>query len=369
MIDIKERKKYLNLLPIIIISIFIFKFVTVPKSFAPYTNLLKPFFWAFGIAYILNPMLLFIEKKFKLKRIWNILIVYTILLCIVTLIITILTPKVAMGLGSLFKEIPKFIKTTEEYFNTHTFNFGILDRLGVTDYLYENLSNILEELAKTINPILNKTIVQLIDITSSITSALTNFALGIVISIYMLKDKDLFKKQSKALMYALFDPTKANRIIEIGRESNTIFSRYLIGKIIDSTIIGILCFIGLAMLRTPYALVFSTIVGVTNMIPYFGPFIGMIPATVVTLFYSPIKALWVLVFIFGLQQFDGLYLGPKILGMQVGLSPFWIITAVILGGGLAGVMGMLLAVPIAAVIKTMLQRYIHNKLESKNIKL
>lgn len=365
----KGKKSYLNLLPIIIITIFVFKFVTVPNSFAPYTNLLKPFIWAFSIAYILNPLLIFIENRFKLKRIWNILIVYVILLCIVTLIITILTPKVAMSLGNLFKEIPKFVNTTEEYFKTHTINFGILDRLGVTDYLYENLSNILEQLAKTVNPILNKTITQLIDITSSITSALTNFVLGLVISVYMLKDKELFKKQSKALMYALLNHEKANRIIEIGRESNTIFSRYLIGKIIDSTIIGILCFIGLAMLRTPYALVFSTIVGITNMIPYFGPFIGMIPATVVTLFYSPIKAFWVLVFIFALQQFDGLYLGPKILGMQVGLSPFWIITAVILGGGISGVMGMLLAVPIAAVIKTLLQKYLDDKLEAKNIKL
>lgn len=357
------------MLPIIIISIFLFKFITVPGSLSPYTKLLRPFIWAFAIAYLLNPLLYRIESKFKLRRIWSILIVYIILLLFVTLIITILTPKVAIGLSNLFKEIPKFVEITEEYFNTHTFNFGILDKLGVTDYLYENLANILDEITKTLNPLLNKTIVQLIDITSAITSSLMNFGMGLVISIYMLKDKEIFRKQTKALMYALFKPERAEKFINIGRESNEIFSRYLIGKIIDSTIIGILCFIGLAMMRTPYALVLSTIVGVTNMIPYFGPFIGMIPATVITLFYSPIKALWVLIFIFLLQQFDGLYLGPKILGMHVGLSPFWIITAVIVGGGLAGVMGMLLAVPIAAVIKTLLQRYIDGKLTAKNIKL
>ncbi len=330
---------------------------------------MQPFIWAFGIAYILNPLLCYIESKFKLKRIWNILIVYIILLLFVTLIITILTPKIAIGLRNLFKEVPKFVKITEDYFNTHTLNLGILDRLGVTDYLYENLANIINQITSTLNPLLNKTIVQLIDITSAITSTLTNFVLGLVISIYMLKDKELFKKQSKALMYALFKPERAEKIIEIGRESNMQFSSFLIGKIIDSTIIGILCFIGLAMLRTPYSLVLSTIVGVTNMIPYFGPFIGMIPATVITLFYSPIKALWVLIFIFLLQQFDGLYLGPKILGMHVGLSPFWIITAVIIGGGVAGVMGMLLAVPVAAVIKTMLRSYIDAKLAEKDIKI
>lgn len=317
----------------------------------------------------MNPLLCYIEGKFKLKRLWNILIVYIVLLFFITLIITIFAPKVVIGLRNLFKEIPGYIETTEEYFNTHTINFGILDRFGVTDYLYENLANIIDQITATLNPLLNKTIVQLIDITSAITSTLTDFVLGLVISVYMLMDKELFKKQIKALMYALFPPARAEHIINIGRESNEIFSSFLIGKIIDSTIIGILCFIGLVMLRTPYALVLSTIVGVTNMIPYFGPFIGMIPATVITLFYSPIKALWVLIFIFLLQQFDGLYLGPKILGMHVGLSPFWIITAVLIGGGLAGVMGMLIAVPIVAVIKTMLQRYIDGKLTAKNIKL
>ncbi|WIV13254.1 AI-2E family transporter [Proteiniborus sp. MB09-C3] len=365
----KKKRGYLHLLPIIIISILLFKFITVPGSFSPFITLLQPLIWAFSIAYILNPLLCQIEKRFKFKRIWNILIVYAILLVCITLIITILTPKIAIGLKNLFNEIPKFVKITEEYFNTHTLNFGILDRFGVTDYLYENLSNIINQITSYLNPVLNRTIAQLISITSALTSILINLALGLIISIYMLKDKELFKKQFKALMYAIFTPEKAEKIIEVGRECNLQFSSFLIGKIIDSTIIGILCFIGLAMLRTPYALILSTIVGVTNMIPYFGPFIGMIPATVITLFYSPIKALWVLIFIFLLQQFDGLYLGPKILGMHVGLSPFWIITAVTIGGGVAGVMGMLLAVPVTAVIKTMIQKYVEAKLSEKNISL
>ncbi len=356
-------------MPIIIISILLFKFLTVKGSFAPIISLLQPFIWAFSIAYLLNPLLCKIEEKFKLKRIWNILIVYAILLLCITVIITIFAPKIAIGLKNIYKEIPKFIKITEDYFNTHTFNFGILDRLGVTDYLYENLANIINQITASLNPVLNRTISQLIDITSAITNTLINFALGSIISVYMLKDKELFKKQSKALMYAIFKPEKAERIIEIGRECNMQFSSFLIGKMIDSAIIGLLCFIGLSILKTPYALILSTVVGVTNMIPYFGPFIGMIPATVITLFYSPIKALWVMIFIFLLQQFDGLYLGPKILGMHVGLSPFWIITAVTIGGGVAGVMGMLLAVPIAAVIKTMVQKYVDAKLAEKNIKI
>jgi len=356
-------------LPIIIISILAFKFITVPGSFSPIIALLQPFIWAFSIAYLLNPLMCRIEEKFKLKRIWNILIVYAILIFFITLIITIFAPKIGIGLRNIYKEIPKYVEATENYINTHTLNFGILDRFGVTDYLNENLSNVINQITTSLNPVLNKSIAQLINITSAITNILINFVIGLIISVYMLMDKEIFKKQSKALMYAMFKPERAKKIIAIGRECNMQFSSFLIGKMIDSAIIGVLCFIGLSMLRTPYALILSTIVGISNMIPYFGPFIGMIPATVITLFYSPIKALWVLIFMFLLQQFDGLYLGPKILGMHVGLRPFWIITSVTIGGGIGGVMGMLLAVPITAVLRTMIQRFIDAKLAEKNIEV
>ncbi|EOD01031.1 Permease [Caldisalinibacter kiritimatiensis] len=123
------------------------------------------------------------------------------------------------------------------------------------------------------------------------------------------------------------------------------------------------------IIGAPYALVISTIVGVTNMVPYFGPIIGAVPAVLITLFYNPITALWMLIFILCLQQFDGLYLGPKILGTQVGLKPVYVISAIIIGGGLFGVLGMLLAVPIGAIIRTIFTRYIDSKLEEKNIKL
>src|SRR5690606_8042174 len=142
---------------------------------------------------------------------------------------------------------------------------------------------------------------------------------------------------------------------------------FFVGKIIDSFIIGLLCFIGCLIMKVPYALLISLIVGVTNMIPYFGPFIGMIPAAVITLFESPIKALWVTIFIFALQQFDGLYLGPKILGIQVGMKPLWIITAILIGGGFFGVWGMLFAVPIAAVIRSLLRKYIKRQYEIKGL--
>lgn len=183
----------------------------------------------------------------------------------------------------------------------------------------------------------------------------------------MLKDKEYFARNFSRLTYAIFPKNKAEIIIEFFKEIKEAFSKFFVGKALDSLIIGILCFIGCLIMKVRYALLISLIVGVTNMIPYFGPFIGMIPAAIITVFYSPFKALWVIIFIFLLQQFDGLYLGPKILGIQVGLKPFWIILAILVGGGFFGVWGMLFAVPIAAVVKTVLGKYVTKQHKQKGI--
>jgi len=262
-------------------------------------------------------------------------------------------------------DMPSYVVTVETWINRQADNWDFLDKYGVFDYIQSNLNNTMNQLNTTLNPILNKTIIQVINI----TSALFNFIIGLIISIYLLKDKDIFKKGSKNLLYTFLDKDKADNIIEFGRELNIIFSRYLVGKIIDSLIIGVICFIGTLLLKVPYPLFISSIVTVTNMIPYFGPFIGMIPAFIITAFYNPVKAIWVLLFILALQQFDGLYLGPKILGIKVGLKPLWVITAIIVGGGLFGIIGMLLAVPVVAVGRTALNRYMSSKLKEKNINI
>src|SRR5699024_10457679 len=216
---------------------------------------------------------------------------------------------------------------------------------------------------ESLTPLLNKTVTQII----SLTSGFANFVLGSIISIYILKDKEIFAKNIRNLTVAVFPKHSAKTLVEVQKDVKIAFSKFFVVKMLDSLIIGILCFIGLLIMRVQYALLISLIVGITNMIPYFGPFIGMIPASILTLFDSPFKALWVFIFIFLLQQFDGLYLGPKILGIQVGLKPFWIITAILIGGGFFGVWGMLFAVPIAAVVKSLLAKYVDRELKIKDI--
>nr|WP_279230330.1 AI-2E family transporter [Thermohalobacter berrensis] len=347
-------------------SFILFKIINHPNIVDVLISVLSPFFWAVLVSYLLNPVMVYLEKQFNFKRFWSILTVYTFLLGLLVLIIAIITPRIVESAGNILSDIPNYVVTTQKWLAYQIERLEFLGKYNIAIYLEETINSIkIEEITNTLNPLLNQTIIQAINITSGIVSLI----LGIVISVYVLKDKEKFIYQIKKLAYALFSNKRATRIIRFGKEFNIVFSEYLIGKMIDSLIIGIICLIGTLIIRVPYPLLISTIVGVTNMIPYFGPFIGMIPAVLITLFYNPIKALWMFIFILGLQQFDGLYLGPKILGTKLGLSPFWVITAIIVGGKLFGILGMLLAAPIGAIIKLTLERYIDNKLKNKNIKI
>lgn len=265
---------------------------------------------------------------------------------------------------SLAKEIPSYIRVTKRWLSTRPNKLQELDRLGFLSQIQSTLDDIIIKASESLTPILNKTVTQVI----SLTSGFANFILGSIISIYILKDKEIFAKNVRNLTFAVFPTHRAKTLVEIQKDVKTAFSKFFVGKMLDSLIIGILCFIGLLIMRIQYALLISLIVGVTNMIPYFGPFIGMIPGAILTLFDSPFKALWVVIFIFLLQQFDGLYLGPKILGIQVGLKPFWIITAILIGGGFFGVWGMLFAVPVASVVKSLLTKYVDKQLKIKDIR-
>lgn len=365
---IKKRKiPYLNLIPILIIAFILFKLINQVNVFLTgfyfVTSLLTPFFWALGIAYLLNPLMLYFEKQFKLNRTLSILLIYLLVVGIIVLGITIIFPRMVKSIGELLKELPYYIDTTEEWVTHQMENLVLFDKYGIQATVERHLTDLIEQISSYLNLFLTTLISELI----TATSGFFKFIIGLIMSIYLLKDKESFIYNIKRLIYAILKPEKATALMQFGGEVDQIFSKYLIGKTIDSTIIGIICFVGLNFLKAPYFLLLSIIVGVTNMIPYFGPFIGMIPATIITLFYDPIKALWVLLFIFILQQFDGLYLGPKILGQQVGVGPFWIITGIIIGGGFFGVMGMLLAVPFVAVAKMLLEKYIDKNLKIKNI--
>ena len=172
---------------------------------------------------------------------------------------------------------------------------------------------------------------------------------------------------AKKIIYISLKKKNGDRFIRFFKNIHNMIGVYIGIKAIDSLIIGIIAFVGLSIIRSPYVFLIALVVGVTNMIPYFGPFVGGVIAVFITLLYSPIKALWVTIFIFALQQFDGLYLGPKILGIQVGLKPFWILTSIMVGGGFFGIWGMLFAVPVVAVIGNILKKYIEKQYKLKGL--
>lgn len=199
----------------------------------------------------------------------------------------------------------------------------------------------------------------------SVFGALSHFFIGIIVAIYILLSLETFKRYFDLILRAFFSNKASTKIREVLKESDRIFGGFISGKIIDSFIIGLICFAGALILRFPYVVLVSVIVGVTNVIPFFGPYIGAIPSTILIMLDSPTKGLIFLVFVVLLQQFDGNILGPKILGQSTGLSPFWVIFSIILFSGLFGLIGMLIGVPAFGVIYYLLKNFIHHRIEKK----
>jgi predicted PurR-regulated permease PerM len=340
-----------------------------------------PILYGLLIAYLLNPAVAFFErylikwthsttfKDFKRLRLLSIIIVYICIFGTLFLTIRFLVPQILDNIKVLFNNLPTYLDELK----------GIIAQLQHT--INQNISypDVTQFVNEIINPSkvshlvdfasLSKAFDHVISGTMNLTGTILNLIIGIMIASYAVMQKETFTNGSKRLIYALFRQNTANKIISIASESHTTIIRFFVGKSLDSLIIGIICFIVLSIMKNPYALLLSFIVGLFNMIPYFGPFIGAIPAVILTLFEGIPAAIGVAIFIFLLQQFDGLYLGPKILGESIGITPFWIISAITVGGAIAGPLGMFFASPILAVILSITNRWIDKRLNTKRIDL
>ncbi|MBR3707298.1 MAG: AI-2E family transporter [Firmicutes bacterium] len=190
---------------------------------------------------------------------------------------------------------------------------------------------------------------------------------ALIICVYILNSKEIFVAQTKKMILALFKPQRAENIFELGRITNETFGGFINGKIIDSIIIGIICFIAMTLLKLPLTMLISVVIGVTNVIPFFGPFIGAIPSIIILLLIDPVAALKFAIMVLALQQLDGNIIGPKILGKSTNLASFWVMFAIIVAGGLFGFVGMVLGVPVFAVVYTYIRRGINNRLAEKEL--
>ena len=338
---------------------------TIKAVFSNAISIISPFIYAFAIAFILNrPMMWFERTLFKdkkKKRILSVAVTFTIAISLISVLMVLVLPQIGLSIAYLVEAMPGFIQSVSQT------AVEVMEQI----HLNSRLSRQVQEMWNNIGTgIMNFTVSVLpgvVNVSIGIGNAVIKSIMSTIIAIYMLASKDRLKFQIKKFFYAYFSRNFAEETFELGRMSNTIFSDFIIGKMIDSTIIGIIAFIGMLFIYPDYAVLIAIIIGVTNMIPFFGPFIGAIPSVFILLILSPFAAFVFLIFIIVLQQIDGNIIGPKVLGSSLGLSPLWILVGIIVGNGAMGFLGMIIGVPTFAVIYNLVSCNTKKKLEEKDI--
>ncbi len=369
-----KKIKHLGLLPIIIISVIAFKLINqenfLSNIVSKIVSLSGPFIWALAIAYLVFPIMKLLENKAKFRRSLSLALSYIIVFCLVFALIIGIIPSVTSSIADILSELPSYGEKINQWYETKVEEFeGLQKASDVYDIDIQKITtDKVEEILKGLSDNVQNYVIQISQTVFSITAGFLKFIIGLAMSVFILFDIEKFFAASRKFSDAFFGIKFSDKASAVLHDINDIFGRYLVGKTIDSLIIGVLCFIGLSVLHIKFTLLFSVIVGITNMIPYFGPIIGAVPAVLITLFVSPIQAIWVAIFILVLQQLDGNVIGPLIIGDSIGASPFWIILSVFIGGNLFGFWGMLLGVPTVAVIRKLVLSRQDKILEERNLK-
>ncbi len=330
---------------------------------------LSPFIYGIGIAFLLNPLRKIIEYswlgKTKLKpRTKKVIASFgALFIGIIMLFVffSILIPQMISSIQTFLSSFEGYVDSARNFFESNNF-FS-------------------DDLLKTLNPVIDKGVSMLGDWVSNIASSLNailmysvifaksvmNFLIGMIIALYILLDEINLKRQIKKVLYALLPEKTTKSILRTTRLTINTFNSFVAGKAVDSLIIGILCYIILSFMKMPYTPLISVVVGVTNMIPVFGPFLGAVPSILILLLVDPFKALEFSIFVLILQQVDGNIIGPRILGGAVGLPTLYVMFAIIIGGALLGIVGMFIGVPVFSVIFVLVSEFIHRQLDRKNI--
>lgn len=354
---------------IAIIFLMIANWGVVLAVIGKFLTILMPFILGFFFACFINPLVKRVHsllnrmkpgKGAKIKKAFSVIISYVVVIGVITVLLIYIIPQIKESIGELGNTIQdgyQYMITHQKELNEKIPFIGLGGGIEyIKEFAYKKIMSNGSEILPSVY-----------HVTSSLLTTSYNVLMGLVISIYIILDMKKLKRSARKVVYALSPKKKEQEVWQTMKQCSHIFNGFLIGKMIDSLIIGILCLIAMSILKLPYALLLSLIVCITNMIPYFGPIIGAIPGVMIYLFidirYAFIFALMILI----LQQFDGLYLGPKILGDQTGIKPLWVIFGITVGGAYFGVMGMFLGVPVVAVIMYLLQLFLDKKLKKKNI--
>ena len=328
--------------------------------------------WGFVIAFLMNPLMVNFEKLVRkhiykkeggqtVLRTISITVSAIIFLGVIALLIWIVVPEVLNSVKELFGNWGEITEKLQRWAHKLFKGYPKAERF-ITEKVKEltsDFSSLYDKLEPMIEDILSGAM--------GVVTFIKDFVIGFFVSIYLLFGKEKFLAQLKKLVISVTKKTTCERIMSFASKTNRVFSGFLVGKIIDSTIIGCICFVCLTLMNMPYNIMISVIIGVTNIIPFFGPIIGAVPSTLFMLLVSPKRAVILLIFIIILQQFDGNILGPKILGDSTGLPGFWVLVSILFFGGLWGFPGMVIAVPTFALIYSFTREFVEGRLKKKKL--
>lgn len=330
-----------------------------------FINILSPFAGGIVIAYILDPMVkFFYAKLFKEKkgtRGFAILLAYAVAILLLVLLGWLVVPQIVNSIGMLFTNFPSYIQGVQEMLLYVQREYGI-DLQQATKMLDDS-----EAMVKEIYAMATNAMPQIVASIGSVASNFVAIFTSIAASIYMLADKDHLLHQLRTLAHAFLPEKVASNTLRICHYANVNFTGFFVGKIIDSAIIGVITFVAMTILRLDFAVLISVFIGITNIIPVFGPFIGAIPSVFILLLIDPLQAVIFCVLILIIQQVDGNFIGPKILGSSIGISALWILFSIVVGGDLFGIVGMVVGVPVFATLYGLAQEFVHYALDKRGI--
>ena len=355
----------------------------VGKGLRKLARILSPFIWGLVITYLLSPLVRVLQDRVfrpffrwvfrKSKRHQGILLTRAcsvlfaeIIMLAITGLFFLIIPQLDSSIETFVTNSPTYIDSLTSWATKMLTDFPEI-RNYVTQVLGDMNNNVMSWLQTTVLPTLGNFLSNVGTGVRYVVTAVYNLVVGIIVSIYILGNIETFSANAKRVLYSVLSVEAAKKFLDGLDFVDRTFIGFLNGKLLDSAIIGLICYIVCAILNMPYALLVSVIIGLTNIIPFFGPFIGAVPSVIIILMISPIKALIFIIFIIILQQVDGNLIGPKILGSTVGINGFWVMFSIILGAGLFGFWGMLLGVPVFVVIYTIINNNVDAKLRRSEL--
>lgn len=364
----KQVKRYIFVSTyIIVVYLALSNIKIVTETLSYIMRLISPLIIGICLAFVLNILLRFIEdsllkglsEKFKWldqhKRAISIIMTYALGIAVFVMMTLFIVPQVISSLTSLVEKLPRYGKMLQDYGNDLYMELGL--STDILEQLFGNITNLTSSLTK----FTSNTVNALINITLGFTSGVLDFLIGLIFSIYILISKEkliaIMAKMNKAYM----NEKTAKRLTHIMSEVNHTFSRFIGGQIIESLILGLLCFLGMIILKIPYAPLVSVLVAITGLIPVLGAYLGIIPSAFIIFMESPIKAL---IFITILQQIEGNVIYPKVVGKAIGLDGFWVLLAIVMAGKMFGIIGMLIGVPTMAVVYSLVRRDANKRIKT-----